>query len=127
MIVADTDVLIDFLNDHEPSASRVASALSQRMLWTTVVSRFEILSGVRSVRQEKEVFKLLTVLPVLLLDSPASDKAAEIRRNLERMGNSIAMGDTLIAGIVLRHGAVLMTRNRRHFERVPGLLLAETA
>ena len=125
MIVADTDVLIDFLNDHEPSAGRVASALNRRMLWTTVVSRFEILSGVRSARQEEEVLTLLTALPVLLLDSPSSDKAAEIRRNLERRGKSMATADTLIAGIVLRHGAVLMTRNRRHFERVPGLVLAE--
>jgi predicted nucleic acid-binding protein len=33
------------------------------------------------------------------------------------------MADSLIAGIVLAHHGVLLTRNRRHFERVPGLSL----
>ncbi len=34
------------------------------------------------------------------------------------------MADSLIAGIVLTTGATLLTRNRRHFERVPDLRLA---
>jgi len=29
--------------------------------------------------------------------------------------------DSLIAGIVLHHGGTLLTRNRRHLERVEGL------
>jgi predicted nucleic acid-binding protein len=33
------------------------------------------------------------------------------------------MADSLIAGIVVVHHGVLLTRNRRHFERVPGLAL----
>jgi predicted nucleic acid-binding protein len=33
------------------------------------------------------------------------------------------MADSLIAGIVVAHSGVLLTRNRRHFERVPGLSL----
>jgi predicted nucleic acid-binding protein len=35
----------------------------------------------------------------------------------------IGMADSLIAGIVVAHHGVLLTRNRRHFERVPGLSL----
>ena len=35
------------------------------------------------------------------------------------------MADSLIAGITLARGGVLMTRNRRHFERVAGLGLAD--
>jgi predicted nucleic acid-binding protein len=33
------------------------------------------------------------------------------------------MADSLIAGIVVVHHGVLLTRNRRHFERVSGLAL----
>jgi tRNA(fMet)-specific endonuclease VapC len=43
---------------------------------------------------------------------------------VERSGNPIGMADSLIAGIVTSNGAPLLTRNRRHFERVPGLKLA---
>jgi predicted nucleic acid-binding protein len=34
------------------------------------------------------------------------------------------MADSLIAGIVTSNGGTLLTRNRRHFERIPGLKLA---
>lgn len=33
------------------------------------------------------------------------------------------MADSLIAGIVLAHDGILLTRNRKHFERVPALHL----
>jgi predicted nucleic acid-binding protein len=35
------------------------------------------------------------------------------------------MGDSLIAGIVLARGGSLLTRNKRHFERVLELRLAD--
>jgi predicted nucleic acid-binding protein len=34
------------------------------------------------------------------------------------------MADYTIAGTCLAHSAILLTRNREHFERVPGLTLA---
>jgi len=54
MIVADTDVLIDFLAGVEPLASRVAEQI-EAGLATTAVSRFELRAGVRSARQEQTV------------------------------------------------------------------------
>jgi len=46
-----------------------------------------------------------------------------VRRTLEAAGKPIGMADSLIAGVVLAHDGVLLTRNRRHFERVPELRL----
>ncbi len=124
MIVADTDVLIDFLSGHEPVASVVASAIAaEEEMATTVVSRFELLSGVRTAKQGRAVGRLLEALSTLALDSPAADRAARVRRDLEKAGSSIGMADSLIAGIVLEHGGRLLTRNQRHFERVEGLPL----
>lgn len=124
MIVADTDVLIDFLSGHEPVASVVASAIAaEEEMATTVVSRFELLSGVRTAKQGRAVGRLLEALSTLALDSPAADRAARVRRDLEKAGSSIGMADSLIAGIVLEHGGRLLTRNLRHFERVEGLPL----
>jgi predicted nucleic acid-binding protein len=58
-----------------------------------------------------------------IADAEAADAASEIRRALERSGHGIGMADSLIAGIVIRNGGRLLTRNRRHFERVPGISL----
>ena len=125
MTVADTDVLIDFLADAEPAAEWVASELERGSLLTTVITRFELLSGARNSRQEKSIRQLLAAVPALELGDEAADKAAEVRRSLDRSGASIGMADSLIAGIVLVHRGVLLTRNRRHFERVPELRLAD--
>ncbi len=124
MIVADTDVLIDFLCGHDPGADRVALELERGDLATTVVNRFELLSGTRNARQEKDVRDLLDALVTLTLDNAAADEAAAIRRALDRAGTPIGMGDSLIAGIVKARRGLLLTRNRRHFDKVDGLTLS---
>ncbi|HEY6320091.1 MAG TPA: type II toxin-antitoxin system VapC family toxin, partial [Thermoanaerobaculia bacterium] len=75
-------------------------------------------------RHQKTLRELLDAIPTLVLDAPAADRAAQVRRDLERRGQAIGMGDSLIAGIVLRNGGTLLTRNRKHFERVEGLSLS---
>ena len=123
MMVADTDVLIDFLEGRSPAVERIALELDRGQLRTTVISRFELLAGAKTVAQRTLVGELLAALPCLPLDEPGADAAAEIRRTLDRERAAIGMGDSLIAGIVVAHRGVLLTRDRRHFERVTGLAL----
>lgn len=127
MMVADTDVLIDYLADKGPMVARVARLIELGALHTTAVNRFELLSGTRSDRQRGLAETLLASLSTLPLDEVAADEAAAIRRDLEMRGQTIGMGDSLIAGIVRAHGGSLLTRNRSHFERVEGLSLASTS
>lgn len=124
MTVADTDVLIDFLRGAEPGAGAITLFLQRgSSLATAAVSRFELLAGARPGRQHDAVNALLAALTTLPLDAEAANRAAEVRRALEAKGNSIGMADSLIAGIVLTRGGRLLTRNHRHFDRVPDLLV----
>jgi predicted nucleic acid-binding protein len=127
MIVADTDVLIDFLAGLGDCADAVSRELEEGDLHTTAITRFELLAGARSRRQQSVVLKLLAAVPALPVDEAAADAAARVRRALESHGEGIGMADSLIAGTVIRHGATLLTRNRRHFARVDGLALANIA
>jgi tRNA(fMet)-specific endonuclease VapC len=124
MTIADTDVLIDFLSASEPAAGRVRKELQDGNLATTVITRFELLSEARSARALRAIGQLLDSVRTIELDRAAADRAAAVRRLLERKGSTIGMADSLIAGIVLNVSGVLLTRNRRHFERVEGLALA---
>lgn len=124
MIVADTDVLIDALRGRRPVASRVAEAIRAGTLATTVISSFELLSGSREDGERGRVEDLLGALVLLPLDPEAAVRAAKVRRELEARGEGVGLADFLIAGICLAHSAELWTRNRRHFDRVPGLRLA---
>lgn len=123
MIVADTDVLIDFLRG-KGKAERVAFELGTGTLATTAITVFELGSGARTKRQRASVDALLGALRVLRLDAEAAERAAAVRVALEGRGEKIGMADYLIAGICLSHGAVLLTRNLDHFRRIEGLKLS---
>jgi tRNA(fMet)-specific endonuclease VapC len=124
MIVADTDVLVDYLRGASPGAERVAFELATGRFATTCVTAFELLAGGRTSRQSKAVDDLLDALDILPLDMPSVRAAASVRRLLDAEGRGIGMADSLIAGICIASRAMLLTRNRQHFERVEGLALA---
>jgi tRNA(fMet)-specific endonuclease VapC len=123
MIVADSDVLIDALRGDRPARERIELELETGQLATTVVSVYELLAGARSERERGKVEVLLSALTALPLDDAAARRAAQIDRQLAAEGQRLAPADTLIAGICLARSGILLTRNRRHFERVPGLSL----
>ncbi len=125
MIVVDTDVLIDALRGREPSAGRVAEGLESGSLATTAVTVFELLSGARNQKQRRAIEALLDALPILPLDQAAGEMAASLRQDLEAEGRGIGMADYLIAGVCISRFASLLTRNRKHFERIGSLALAD--
>ncbi len=124
MIVADSDVLIDGLRGRQDARERIAREIEAGSLVTTSITAFELVAGARDTASLGEVDALLAALPVLPLDEVAGRRAAEIHRALSANREEIGMADSLIAGICLAQGASLLTRNRSHFERVPGLTLA---
>jgi len=56
-------------------------------------------------------------------DRAAADEFAVIEARLLAIGKPIGRNDTMIAGHALSLGYVLVTNNRRHFSRVPGIAL----
>jgi tRNA(fMet)-specific endonuclease VapC len=124
VIVADSDVLIDALRGREGMAERLAREIEAGTLVTTAIHVFELLAGARKTASRKKVEALLGALPVLPVDEAAGEKAAAVHRTLAAKGSSIGMADCLIAAVCLAQGATLLTRNKAHFGRVPGLALA---
>ncbi len=127
MILADTDVLIDFLVGVQPVKDQIADFIKAEHLQTTAVTCFELLSGADESKRGDAVRRLLDALNVLPLDREAARHAADVRRKLARKGEAIGMGDSLIAGIALAHSLPLFTRNKAHFQRVENLELVKMA
>ncbi len=123
MILADTDVLIDYLKGIQPAAERIRSYAASQSLRTSAVNCFELLSGADQGKPGEEIRRLVSTLPVLPLDLESATRAAGVRRDLAARGLPIGMGDSLIAGIALANGLRLLTRNRKHFQQVDGLRL----
>ena len=78
MIVADSDVLIDFLRGRGEGARRVAIELETRSFGTTAITAFELRSGARTVRQRRAVDLLLDAMTILPFGAEEARIAADL-------------------------------------------------
>jgi tRNA(fMet)-specific endonuclease VapC len=122
VIVADTDVFLDFL-EGEGAHVRVTALLRARRLATTAVTVFEVWRGLESDAARDLARRVLRGVRVYALTDAATKRAAEVHQELE--GSRIGERDTLIAGICLAIGRPLLSANVRHFRRVPGLRVVQ--
>ncbi len=123
MMVADSDVLIDFLRGRGDWTRRIALELESRPFATTAIAAFEIRSAARTARQRKAVDTLLEAMTILPFGPEEARVAAGIRQQVESRGQPIRMADYMIAAVCIAADGVLLTRNPKHFERVDGLRL----
>jgi len=132
MFLLDTNIVIPVLNRRDPVAARrldAELALGTPIVLSAIVLyelRFGIANGTRRERNENILAHFLT-LPLTLAPFESDDAAhaGDIRARLERDGTPIGPYDILIAAQARRRGAVVVTRNRREFERVPGLMVTD--
>jgi tRNA(fMet)-specific endonuclease VapC len=125
VIVLDTDILIDILAGKEPWATWFAERLPSRRLATTSVHSLELLAGARTPEEGDRLRTFLRPLAVLPFDRDAAHRAAGAAADLHRRGEALPTADLAVAGVCLELEASLLTRNRRHFQRIAGLRLEE--
>ncbi len=108
------DVVVQWLERHD-----------RTIIGTTSISIFEVRFGIQRRPPGRRRFKLergfervmreIVQDRIVGLDAAAAVRAAELAATRELDGINVGTGDTLIAGIVIAHGATLATRNVRHF------------
>jgi len=117
--VLDTDVLIDYLRGSGPGVDLVAR-LGRRGYSITAITTFELALGTAHRRNPAPVLTLLDA-PTLALSPRAGLRSGETLSRLRQEGKGIDIRDALQAGICMDAKRPLITRNLRHFTRVPGL------
>jgi len=108
-LLVDTDVLIDHLRGRRHFTPAGDAFYS-------VVTRAELFAG--SDADEAGLRRLLAPFGELPVDRSVAEVGGRVRRDV-----GLALPDALIAATAISRGLTLMSRNRRHFERVPGLRL----
>jgi predicted nucleic acid-binding protein len=126
--LADTDVVISFLNGR-----REAVALVQRLRLTGLAISLptygEVVEGIvysRDPASREDAFRRFLIgVEVLPLDVDVMRRFARIRGELRAAGQLIPDFDLLIAATAFEYNLTLVTRNLRHFDRIPGLTIYE--
>ncbi|MGH3771157.1 MAG: type II toxin-antitoxin system VapC family toxin [Pseudonocardiaceae bacterium] len=124
LVVADTDLVIDFLRGRGPGARLTRQLLVERRLRLTSVTGFELRVGADFLDRRDQILRLFRSR-TLALDLVSALKAGEIAASLQKAGSALGLADCLQAGVCVRHGLPLATRNRKHFDRVEGLELVD--
>lgn len=132
MFCLDTNTIIFALNKRKPTVDqrlrRELAARTRLMIPITVL--FELRFGIaRSDRRERSTLILDAFLSagfeVLPFDEEDAAHAGDILASLASTGTPVGPYDVLIAAQARRRGAVLVTDNRREFERVTGLMVTD--
>ena len=122
IIIADTDVVINYFTDIEPVASTVANLIKDCLALTSVTV-FELCVGIIGAKRLKQINNLISIMPVFPLEKSDAATAAQIYTDFNHAGKLIGNQDILIAGICITHDLPLMTGNTEHFSRIPRLKL----
>lgn len=134
MYVLDTDH-VTLYQQGQSSLSQRIGKLPPGQLATTIVTYEEQLAGrlamVRKARTSEERIRayfwlqrtldFFCRIPVLAFE----DSAADIFHSLIELKLRIGTQDLLIAAIAMSNQMTVLTRNRRDFERIPGLVVAD--
>jgi len=127
MFLVDTNVVSELIRPkpHLPLVRRILS-IDPAVLFASEITRYELRFGAAIHPKSSEIWgkveREILPLPIWLpIEEKVSLATADLRAMLRRSGKTIEMPDALLAATAMTHGLVLVTRNIRHFQNIPGL------
>lgn len=123
----DTDTASFIIKRRSPAIAARLAELPPGRVCVSAVTRAELLYGLKKLppthRLHVAVRQFFGIVRVLAWGSDAAEYYADIRDQLTRTGQPIGEMDMMIAAHSLAVGAILVTNNLRHFERIEAPLM----
>ena len=125
----DTDTASYLIKGKSTTIEAKLAALVPSMVCISVMTRAELQYGLKRLPADhrlhlavRQFFKIIRILP---WDADAADWYAEIRQQLVSTGQPIGELDMMIAAHSLSAGAVLVSKNLQHYQRIEAPLILE--
>jgi tRNA(fMet)-specific endonuclease VapC len=129
LYMLDTDITSYLIKGKSPAIEERLKILAPSAVCISAVTRAELQYGLKRLptdhRLHLAVHRFLKIVRALSWDAEAADGYANIRHQLISTGQPIGELDMMIAAHSLSAGAVLVTNNRRHYERIEAPLILE--
>ncbi len=129
-MILDTSFMIDLLRGKKSAVSKIKE-LEANSIATgiTTPSIFELFVGIsvtrRPVAEKNKIMDILKSWGIFALDADSAGIAGKIHGELIKNGEIIDPEDSMIAGIAIHNNEPLLTKNVKHFQRIPGLKIEE--
>ncbi|MEY4506899.1 MAG: hypothetical protein RL297_1477 [Pseudomonadota bacterium] len=118
-MLIDTDVLVWMTRGHAGAVQRLAQLLPWQL---SAVTYIELAQGCRTKAELVQIKKGLAMSKahILPVTSSITERAMALIDS-HALTHGLQLGDALIAATALEHGLALLTGNKKHFAKLPGL------
>ncbi len=121
-MILDTSIVVDILHNKIDARNKISEIISDGdILYTTVITAFELDKSTIHMRDGHKTEELLDRIGMFDLNRESAKMSGIIFRDLKNKGLIIDPEDCMIAGIAIINKQALLTKNRKHFERIDGL------
>jgi len=128
MFVLDTNTLIYFFKGQGNVSTKLLQK-SPKDIGIPAIVLYELEVGINKStfpqKRTEQLAALTSLLNILPFGKDEAKIAAEIRADLESLGQPIGPYDTLIAATALANQGILVTHNTNEFERIQQLELED--
>ena len=129
MFLLDTNVLSEVLRPQPNlSVARLLYTTAPELRFASEITRYELRMGAR-LRDDADAFwarieqRIVPLVQWLPIDAAVALAGADLAAALRRAGLPLEWTDLMVGATAQVHGLTMVTRNVRHFERVPGIAI----
>ena len=129
MYMLDSNICIYLINNKSASLTQRIANVQFNLLFISSIVIAELEYGVAKSTNKDKNSKALNNFTygfnIVSFDTEASKEYGIIRASLEMCGNTIGANDMLIAAHAKSRGDILVTSNKREFDRIEGLVVED--
>ena len=127
-MLLDTSFVIDLLHGRESAVERIKSLEAEAIATNiTTPSIFELFVGItlskKPASEKKRIMDAIASWGTFPLDMKSAQIAGRVQGQLIGEGSMIDPEDAMIAGIAINNGETILTRNVKHFQRIPEVIV----
>ena len=120
-MVIDSSIFIEYLRAANKANTTLQKLPDQSLLYVSSVTLYELYMGATTQAKWVDVQTITEDITVLSLDQAVAEKAALIYQQLKKANQLIEFRDIFIGATALVHQLPVLTKNGKHFQRIPGL------
>jgi len=126
MVCLDTTFAVDMLRGREQVIKleeKIDESDEDKTITTPTIMELSkgAILGNKPQEEKDKILRFLSSLTILDLEEDSALLAGEIEAKLRKKGEFIGVEDIMIAAICIINNETLVTRNKKHFEKIPNL------
>ncbi|PIN90115.1 hypothetical protein COU60_02130 [Candidatus Pacearchaeota archaeon CG10_big_fil_rev_8_21_14_0_10_34_76] len=132
MVCLETTFMIDLINGRI-SIDYLEKNFSKKEIFIASPTILEIIRGLNlesnskniKPREEEETKRIISLFSVLDFGKEEAILAGEIEARLSNEGSIIDIEDIMTGAICIKNEEILVTKNKKHFEKIPDLKISD--